>query len=125
MTSAHRELAGAAFHDCGTLDAPETAAAVTVRRAAPARTVPALAPGAWAESALCAQADPEVWFPERGRSANQARRICASCPVRTPCLDYALAGADTWAGFSTGIWAGTTPRQRAAIRRARASKAAA
>ncbi|HEX2318945.1 MAG TPA: WhiB family transcriptional regulator [Streptosporangiaceae bacterium] len=81
--------------------------------------------GAWAQDALCAQADPDAWFPEQGRTANMARRICAACPVRVPCLDYALSGADTWAGITTGIWGGTTPRQRAAIRRARAGKAAA
>jgi WhiB family redox-sensing transcriptional regulator len=81
--------------------------------------------GGWTEFALCAQADPDAWFPERGRIAAAARRICGTCPVRAQCLDYALSGADTWHGISTGIWGGTTPRERAAMRRAWANKAAA
>ena len=47
-------------------------------------------PGEWTESALCAQADPDAWFPDRGRIAAAARRICGTCPVRAQCLDYAL-----------------------------------
>lgn len=125
MTSTPRELTFPVPRERGTQDVPGIAAAGTAERAPQPRTVVPSAPLTWAESALCAQADPEAWFPERGRTANLARRICAACPVRVPCLDYALAGADTWAGFSTGIWAGTTPSQRAAIRRARARKAAA
>jgi WhiB family redox-sensing transcriptional regulator len=82
-------------------------------------------PGGWTEFALCAQADPDAWFPERGRIAAAARRICGTCPVRVQCLDYALSGADTWHGISTGIWGGTSPRERATMRRARAHKAAA
>jgi len=38
-----------------------------------------------------------------------AKRICAVCPVRAQCLDYALSGADTWHGITTGIWGGTNP----------------
>jgi WhiB family transcriptional regulator, redox-sensing transcriptional regulator len=76
-------------------------------------------PGRWAERALCAGADPDAWFPDRSRrqSLTLAKRICGHCPVRAECLDYALSGADTWAGISNGIWGGTTPRDRAQIRR--------
>lgn len=87
-------------------------------------TGPLTTPGAWAEQALCAQADPDAWFPEQGRTAAIARRICAACPVRLQCLDYAMAGADTWGGISTGIWGGTTPGERAALRQARKAAAA-
>jgi WhiB family transcriptional regulator, redox-sensing transcriptional regulator len=82
--------------------------------------------GRWAERALCAQADPDTWFPEtsRGDLAAIATRICGYCPVRTQCLDYALAGADTWAGIATGIWGGTTPRERGHLRRHRKAIAA-
>ena len=85
------------------------------------------APGSWAENALCAQADdPDAWFPDKGRSAPAvtAKQICGRCPVRAECLDYALSGADTWKGISTGIWGGTTPRERARLRRARKAAAA-
>ena len=76
-------------------------------------------PGRWAERALCAEADPDAWFPDRGRreSLTFAKRICGHCPVRAECLDYALSGADTWAGIASGIWGGTTPRERAQLRR--------
>ena len=85
-----------------------------------------LIPGPWAADALCAQTDPDLWYPELGGHAQAAiaRRICGICPVRAECLDYALAGADTWNGFTTGIWGGTTPRERARIRRARKAAAA-
>ena len=53
-----------------------------------------------------------------------AKRICAACPVWPECLDYALSGADTWGGIATGIWGGTTPRERAGIRRQRKATAA-
>jgi WhiB family redox-sensing transcriptional regulator len=80
----------------------------------------------WTEHALCAQADPDAWFPEKGRYdlATIAIRICKSCPVRTQCLDYALSGADTWRGITTGIWGATTPRQRTRLRQQRKARAA-
>ena len=80
--------------------------------------------GQWAEQALCAQADPDAWFPGLGETTAVAKRICAACPVRAQCLNYALSGADTWGGISTGIWGATTPRERAALRRARKAAAA-
>jgi hypothetical protein len=48
-----------------------------------------------------------VFFPGRGESAEPARQICAGCPVRQPCLDYALSHAITH-----GIWGGLTERDR-------------
>jgi WhiB family redox-sensing transcriptional regulator len=75
-------------------------------------------PGRWAEWALCAQADPDAWFPEKGQhaQAKTAARICRACPVRAQCLDYALSGADTWGGITTGIWGATTPQERGRLR---------
>ncbi len=88
------------------------------RRDTATPTAPAT-PGRWADRALCAQADPDAWFPGNGQRAlaATATRICGHCPVRPQCLDYALSGADTWAGITTGIWGGTTPQQRAQLRR--------
>jgi WhiB family redox-sensing transcriptional regulator len=104
---------------------PGNAGASTPRHAAtPPATAVGPRPGAWTESALCAQADPDAWFPDKGGSTTIARLICGACPVRAQCLDYALSGADTWGGISTGIWGGTTPRERAAVRRARKAAAA-
>ncbi len=76
-------------------------------------------PGPWADQALCAEADPDAWFPDKGENAALARRICAVCPVRLPCLEHALAGADTWHGIASGIWGGTTAQERRELRRAR------
>jgi len=67
---------------------------------------------------------PRRLVPEQGRTAATARRICGACPVRLQCLDYAPAGADTWGGITTGIWGGTTPCERAAMRQARKAAAA-
>jgi hypothetical protein len=53
----------------------------------------------------------QVFFPGRGESAEPARQICASCPVRQPCLDYALSHAITH-----GIWGGLTERDRRPLR---------
>jgi WhiB family redox-sensing transcriptional regulator len=83
-------------------------------------------PERWAERALCAQADPDAWFPDRGHCdvAAIAKRICGHCPVRAQCLDYALSGTDTWGGIATGIWGGTTPKERDRLRQQRQGVAA-
>ncbi|MER8042727.1 WhiB family transcriptional regulator [Streptomyces sp. NPDC094032] len=67
----------------------------------------------WREFGLCRQVDPELWWPEKGSSTAAARKICTACEVRTPCLDWALETGEP------GVWGGTTPNQRKAIRRAR------
>ena len=52
-----------------------------------------------------------MFFPERGESAEPARQVCAACPVRQPCLDYAITNRITH-----GIWGGLTERERRALR---------
>jgi WhiB family redox-sensing transcriptional regulator len=66
-------------------------------------------PGAWAESAACAQVDPDLWFPEQGQAAmtRAAKAICAACPVRAECLGYALRRGEVH-----GIWGGLDYTQR-------------
>jgi len=83
-------------------------------------------PGRWADEALCAQADPDAWFPDRNQRENiqLAKRICGRCTVRTQCLEYALSGADTWGGIATGIWGGTTAQERTQLRRQQKAVAA-
>lgn len=44
----------------------------------------------WQERALCAETDPESFFPEKGGSTREAKRICGTCEVRRECLEYAL-----------------------------------
>lgn len=66
----------------------------------------------WQESALCSQVDPEAFFPERGRSPSEAKRVCESCDVREQCLKYALANNERF-----GVWGGLTTHQRDQLRR--------
>ena len=102
-----------------------TARPAQTKAIAPA--VPLLAsPGAWAESALCAQADPDAWFPGRGQhvAARRAIQVCGRCPVRAECLELALSGADSWGGIVHGVWGGTTPNERIQLRRQRKETAA-
>ena len=65
----------------------------------------------WRELAACRGADLDLFFPERGESADSARRICAACPVRQSCLDYAITNR-----IVHGIWGGLTERERRALR---------
>ena len=44
----------------------------------------------WQEQALCAETDPEAFFPEKGGSTREAKKVCLTCDVRGECLEYAL-----------------------------------
>lgn len=66
----------------------------------------------WQERALCAQTDPEQFFPEKGGSTREAKRICGRCEVRAECLDAALANDERY-----GIWGGSSERERRNIQR--------
>ena len=72
---------------------------------------PAPPPGGWRYRAACRGDDLDLFFPGRGESAEPARRVCAGCPVREPCLDYALRH-----GITHGIWGGLAERDRRALR---------
>ncbi len=67
---------------------------------------------AWQSDALCAQTDPEAFFPEKGGSTRDAKRICTSCDVRGECLEYALQNDERF-----GIWGGLSERERRKIKR--------
>ncbi len=71
-------------------------------------------PETWTLDALCAQTDPEVFFPDRGQNPKAAKRICAQCPVAEICREIAVADPAI-----TGVWGGTTHRERQQIRRER------
>ena len=66
----------------------------------------------WQEQALCRQADPDLFFPERGSPGDSAKRVCVDCDVRLDCLEYALANGERY-----GIWGGLTERERTRLRR--------
>jgi len=67
---------------------------------------------AWQVDALCAQTDPEAFFPEKGGSTRDAKRICTSCDVRGECLEYALNNDERF-----GIWGGLSDRERRKLKR--------
>jgi WhiB family transcriptional regulator, redox-sensing transcriptional regulator len=71
------------------------------------------APPGWQERALCAQTDPEAFFPEKGGSTREAKRVCTECEVKAECLEYALARDERF-----GIWGGMSERERRRIKRA-------
>ena len=66
----------------------------------------------WQERALCAQTDPEAFFPEKGGSTREAKKVCVSCEVRVECLDYALENDERF-----GIWGGLSERERRKLKR--------
>lgn len=68
----------------------------------------------WRLDALCAETDPEAFFPEKGGSTREAKRVCVGCDVRTECLEYALANDERF-----GIWGGLSERERRRVRLAR------
>ena len=67
---------------------------------------------AWQVDALCAQTDPEAFFPEKGGSTRDAKKVCAACTVRSECLDYALGNDERF-----GIWGGLSERERRKLRK--------
>jgi len=66
----------------------------------------------WHEQALCAETDPEAFFPEKGGSTRDAKKICQGCAVRVDCLEYALANDERF-----GIWGGLSERERRRLKR--------
>jgi WhiB family redox-sensing transcriptional regulator len=72
----------------------------------------------WRLSAACRDLDPDLFFPigAAGPAVTQvaeAKQICVTCPVRTPCLDWALRHYQDF-----GIWGGATESERQALRAA-------
>jgi WhiB family redox-sensing transcriptional regulator len=66
----------------------------------------------WQDRALCAQTDPEAFFPEKGGSTREAKKICLGCEVRHECLEYALEHDERF-----GIWGGLSERERRRLKR--------
>lgn len=68
----------------------------------------------WMAGGNCRHHPPEVFFPSDGVGVETAKRICAECPVREMCLEYALHNR-----IDHGVWGGTSERQRRRILRSR------
>ena len=78
-----------------------------------------ITPPQWMSDGLCAQVDPELFFPEKGGATGPAKRICRRCAVRDECLAYALAHDARF-----GVWGGASERDRRQMKRTRAGWAA-
>lgn len=70
----------------------------------------------WMQDAICAQTDPDAFYPEKGGSTAEAKRVCMRCPVRETCLEWALAGNERF-----GIFGGKSERERRKIAKERAA----
>ena len=73
---------------------------------------PATAENQWQDRALCAQTDPEAFFPEKGGSTREAKKVCVGCDVRSECLEYALENDER-----VGIWGGLSERERRKLKK--------
>jgi WhiB family redox-sensing transcriptional regulator len=76
------------------------------------RTVSDSEVASWHERGACSQQNPDAFFPEKGGSTRDAKRICMTCAVRTDCLEYALATDERF-----GIWGGMSERERRRVKR--------
>ena len=73
----------------------------------------------WMQRGLCREIPPAVFFPSDGVGVEAARRICANCPVKEPCLEYALEFR-----IDHGVWGGSSERERRRILKRRRVAAA-
>jgi len=68
----------------------------------------------WMDDASCRTRKPGDFFPSDGVGVELAKRVCAACPVRTDCLEYALSNR-----IEHGVWGGCSERERRRILRSR------
>jgi WhiB family redox-sensing transcriptional regulator len=61
---------------------------------------------------VCAETDPEVFFPEKGQPNDDAKRICGGCEARAECLEFAIETVQEF-----GVWGGWSENERRAYRR--------
>lgn len=65
---------------------------------------------------LCAETYPDAFFPDRGGSTRDAKKICVGCDVKAQCLEYALRNNERF-----GVWGGLSERERRRLIRERAA----
>lgn len=70
--------------------------------------------GGWRQQARCRGVDPEIFHPGEEDDPSPAKEICAACPVREACLEYALTVREKF-----GVWGGLTERERRRVLRRR------
>jgi WhiB family redox-sensing transcriptional regulator len=72
----------------------------------------------WRQRGACRGVDPDIFYPPSDEEAGPAKAICAQCPVREACLEYALANRER-----DGVWGGATERERRRMVRQRRKSA--
>jgi WhiB family transcriptional regulator, redox-sensing transcriptional regulator len=90
----------------------ETASSIAVmllRQPLPVLATEAVGP--WVAEALCAEMNPETFFPPSGNPGTAAKLICNRCPVRDDCLSYALDANEKF-----GVWGGLDADERRRLR---------
>jgi WhiB family transcriptional regulator, redox-sensing transcriptional regulator len=70
----------------------------------------------WQAGAACAEIGGDGWFPEERESTVAVKKICAECPVRQLCLDYAIKNRERY-----GVWGGMGSKERARLIKIQAS----
>ena len=68
----------------------------------------------WRQQAACKGLDTSIFFPESDAAAGPAKAVCATCPVRAECLEWAIAARQ-----EDGVWGGMTDNERRRLRRRR------
>ena len=74
----------------------------------------------WFCRAACRALPTELFFPagelddQAVEQAEEAKAVCAQCPVRIACLEFAIATNQPY-----GIWGGANTSERRSIRRRR------
>ncbi len=71
-------------------------------------------PDEWRQDAACRDLDTSIFFPETDDEAAAALAVCAACPVREACLEFALVTRQ-----DDGVWGGMTETDRKRLRRRR------
>ena len=71
----------------------------------------------WRRRGACQDSSPDLFFPigTTGLALDQieaAQMVCAACPARAECLEFALA-----TNQEAGIWGGTTEEERRKLRK--------
>ena len=72
----------------------------------------------WRDDAACRGLDVDVFFPATDEEAGAAKAVCATCPVREECLEFALETRQ-----DDGVWGGLTETERRRLRRRRRERA--
>jgi WhiB family redox-sensing transcriptional regulator len=80
------------------------------------------------DDAACRAYGTEVFFPASEAQAGDAKAVCAACPVREECLEFALEirpGDGVWGGLTATERHRLIRRRQKAARKARESRSAA